>query len=52
MNSDIFGAAVAFAGGVLILLLKPFKVGDYIKEDTNGNESSEYGNRSGPDPCR
>ena len=27
-------------GGVLILLLKPFKVGDYIKEDTNNNEGT------------
>lgn len=27
-----------FGGGILILLLKPFKVGDYIKEDSNGNE--------------
>lgn len=32
------GSLSNFAGGVLILLLKPFKVGDYIKEDTNGNE--------------
>lgn len=29
-----------FAGGVLILLLKPFKVGDYIIEDTNKNEGT------------
>ena len=29
------GSLSNFAGGVLILLLKPFKVGDYIKEDTN-----------------
>lgn len=42
-----FGVAVAlglqgslsnFIGGVLILLLKPFKIGDYIIEDTKGNE--------------
>ena len=31
------GSLSNFAGGVLILLLKPFKVGDFIKEDTNGN---------------
>ena len=29
-----------FAGGVLILLLKPFEVGDYIIEDTNKNEGT------------
>lgn len=34
------GSLSNFAGGVLILLLKPFKVGDYIKEDTNGNEGT------------
>ncbi len=41
------GVAVALAlqgslsnitGGVLLLLLKPFKVGDYIKEDSKNNE--------------
>lgn len=32
------GTLSNFAGGVLILLLRPFKVGDYIKEDTSGNE--------------
>lgn len=32
------GTLSNFAGGVLILLLKPFKVGDYIYEDTHGNE--------------
>lgn len=32
------GTLANFAGGVLILLLKPFVVGDYIKEDTNNNE--------------
>ena len=31
----IQGSLANFVGGVLILLLKPFKVGDYIKEDTN-----------------
>ncbi len=34
------GSLSNFAGGVLILLLKPFKVGDYIKEDTNQNEGT------------
>ena len=34
----IQGSLANFVGGVLILMLKPFKVGDYIKEDTNGNE--------------
>lgn len=34
----IQGSLSNFVGGVLILLLKPFKVGDYIKEDTKGNE--------------
>lgn len=34
------GSLSNFAGGVLILLLKPFKVGDYIREDTNGNEGT------------
>lgn len=34
------GTLSNFAGGVLILLLKPFKVGDYILEDTNGNEGT------------
>lgn len=28
------------AGGVQILLLKPFSVGDYIKEDSGGNEGT------------
>lgn len=34
------GSLSNFAGGVLILLLKPFEVGDYIIEDTNGNEGT------------
>jgi small conductance mechanosensitive channel len=34
------GSLSNFAGGVLILLLKPFKVGDYIIEDTKGNEGT------------
>lgn len=36
----IQGSLSNFAGGVLILLLKPFKVGDYIKEDATGNEGT------------
>ena len=36
----IQGSLANFVGGVLILMLKPFKVGDYIKEDTNGNEGT------------
>lgn len=34
------GSLSNFAGGVLILLLKPFEVGDYIIEDTNKNEGT------------
>lgn len=34
------GSLSNFAGGVLILLLKPFAVGDYIIEDTNGKEGT------------
>lgn len=34
------GTLSNFAGGVLILLLKPFKVGDYIQEDSHGNEGT------------
>ena len=34
----IQGSLSNLAGGVLILLLKPFKVGDYIIEDSNKNE--------------
>lgn len=34
------GSLSNFAGGVLILLLKPFEVGDYIIEDTNNNEGT------------
>lgn len=36
----IQGSLSNFVGGVLILLLKPFKVGDYIKEDSSGNEGT------------
>ncbi len=32
------GSLANFAGGVLILILKPFVVGDYILEDTQKNE--------------
>ena len=34
------GSLSNFAGGVLILLLKTFVVGDYIIEDTNGKEGT------------
>ncbi len=34
------GSLANFAGGLLILVLKPFKVGDYIIEDTNKNEGT------------
>lgn len=34
------GSLSNFAGGVLILLLKPFKVGDYIIEDSKKNEGT------------
>lgn len=34
------GSLSNFAGGVLILLLKPFIVGDYIIEDGNNNEGT------------
>lgn len=34
------GSLSNFAGGVLILILKPFVVGDYIIEDTHGNEGT------------
>ena len=37
------GSLSNFAGGVLILLFKPFDIGDYIKEDTNGNEGTVVG---------
>lgn len=32
------GSLSNFAGGLLILVLHPFRVGDYIIEDTHGNE--------------
>ena len=34
------GSLANFAGGVLILIFKPFKVGDYIVEDTHKNEGT------------
>ncbi len=34
------GSLSNFAGGVLILILKPFKVGDYIVEHGHGNEGT------------
>lgn len=34
------GSLANFAGGVLILILKPFVIGDYIKEDTHNNEGT------------
>ncbi|NLG04831.1 MAG: mechanosensitive ion channel family protein, partial [Clostridia bacterium] len=34
------GSLANFAGGVLILVNKPFRVGDYIVEDTKGNEGT------------
>lgn len=34
------GCLTNFAGGVLILVLKPFKVGDYIIADSIGNEGT------------
>ncbi|MCI8326204.1 MAG: mechanosensitive ion channel [Lachnospiraceae bacterium] len=34
------GSLSNFAGGVIILIMKPFKVGDYIIEDTHKNEGT------------
>ncbi len=34
------GSLSNLAGGVLILLMKPFRVGDYIVEDNKGNEGT------------
>ena len=34
------GSLSNIAGGFLILLVKPFQVGDYIKEDSHGNEGT------------
>lgn len=37
------GSLSNFAGGVLILLFKPFQIGDYIHEDSHGNEGTVVG---------
>lgn len=37
------GSLSNFAGGILILMLKPFVVGDYIHEDTHNNEGTVTG---------
>lgn len=34
------GSLSNLAGGILLLLLKPFRVGDYIVEDSKGNEGT------------
>ena len=34
------GSLSNLAGGVVILLMKPFKVGDFIREDSHGNEGT------------
>ena len=34
------GSLSNIAGGVLILILKPFQIGDYIREDNNNNEGT------------
>ncbi len=34
------GSLSNFAGGVLILIFKPFKIGDYIVEDSHGNSGT------------
>ena len=36
------GSLSNLAGGVMILLLKPFRIGDYIREDTKGHEGIVY----------
>lgn len=36
----IQGSLSNFVGGILLLVLKPFKVGDYIKEDNGNNEGT------------
>lgn len=37
------GSLANFAGGILILLFKQFKIGDYIREDSHGNEGIVVG---------
>ena len=34
------GTLSNLAGGILILMMKPFRVGDYIREDNKGNEGT------------
>ena len=40
MGLAVQGSLSNLAGGVLILLLKPFKVGDYIVEGSSGKEGT------------
>lgn len=40
VSLSLQGSLSNFAGGILILVLKPFVVGDYIIEDANGNEGT------------
>lgn len=40
ISLSIQGSLSNFVGGILILLLKPFKVGDYIKEDSSNCEGT------------
>lgn len=40
ISLSLQGVLTNFAGGVLILMLRPFAVGDYIIEDTNKNEGT------------
>lgn len=40
VSLSLQGSLSNFAGGMLILILKPFVVGDYIIEDANGNEGT------------
>lgn len=37
------GSLANFAGGILILIFKQFKIGDYIREDSHGNEGIVMG---------
>ncbi len=34
------GSLANFVGGILILVMNPFSIGDYIREDTHGNEGT------------
>jgi len=40
LSLGLQGSLTNLIGGVLILILKPFTVGDYIKEDNKGNEGT------------